>query len=166
MANYYASITMALPSDEVPERLSSLEDLSSIYKVGEALDTWSRKNWLIYAVEACASHYGFPRLSYLSQLASLLSPAEASLAAQELSGLLKAIEQNPASLSELLGQDAWSEQEIKAMLQVEASPWGPLVETDDGDELPYLLSFLASQLALLRNAVVQNLYVAFAQSTP
>ena len=166
MANYYVSITMAPPKGEVPERLASLDDLSLIYKVGEALDTWSRKNWLIYAVEACASHYDLPRLSYLSHLTSVLSPTEANLAAQELSSLLKALEQDPAWLSELLGQDAWSAQEIKAMLNVEASPWGPLVETDDGDELPYLLSFLASQLDLLRYAVRQDLYVAFAQSTP
>jgi hypothetical protein len=52
------------------------------------------------------------------------------------------------------------------MLEAEASPWGPLIESDDGDELPYLLSFLASQLALLRHAVDRHLYVAFAQSSP
>ena len=86
--------------------------------------------------------------------------------AQELGNLLKTIEQDPGSLSKLLQQDAWSDQELKDMLQVEASPWGPLVETDDGDELIYLVSFFVSLLALLKYASTQNLYVAFAQSTP
>lgn len=166
MADYYVSITMALPRDEVPERLAAFEDLSSIYRIGEALDTWSRRNWLIYAVELCSSHYGCPRLSYMSQLTALLAPAEANLVAQELGNLLKTIEQDPGSLSKLLQQDAWSDQELKDMLQVEASPWGPLVETDDGDELIYLVSFFVSLLALLKYASTQNLYVAFAQSTP
>jgi hypothetical protein len=155
---------MALPKGEVPEQLASLAELAAIYKIGEALDTWSRRNWLFYAVDLCASHYGFPRLSYLNQQAAVLNPIEANLAAQELSSLLIAIKEDPASLSELLGQDAWSIHEIKAMLHVQASPWGPLVETDDGDELPYLLSFLVSQLALLQHAIDRNLYVAFAQS--
>lgn len=166
MADNYVSLTMALPKSEVPQRLASLEDLALIYKDGEALYSISRKNWLTYAVEACASHYGFPRLSYLSQLTSLLGPVEANLAAGELSNLLQAIEQDPASLSELLGQNAWSAHEIRAILQADASPWGPLLESDDGDELPYLLSFLASQLALLRYSVERNLYVAFTQSSP
>lgn len=166
MADYYVSITMALPKNEISERLTALDDLALIYKAGQALDTYSRKNWLIYAVECCASHYGFARLAYLSQAASVLDPAEARLVAQEIDGLLKAIEQDPASLAGLLGQDAWSDQEIKAMLQVDASPWGPLVETDDGDELPYLLSFLVAQLALLRHAIARNWYVAFAQTSP
>lgn len=166
MADNYVSLTMALPKSEVPERLASLEDLALIYKEGQALYSFSRKNWLSYAIEICASHYGFPRLLYLSQLASLLQPAEAHLAAEDLSSLLKAIERDPASLSELLQQDAWSVAEIRSILEADASPWGPLIESDDGDELPYLLSFLVSQLALLRYAAERHLYVAFTQSSP
>lgn len=166
MADTYVSLTMALPEGEVPERLDSLEDLSSIYKEGEALVSFSRKNWLIDAVETCAAHYGSPRLSYLSPATSLLNPAEAELAARELGDLLQAIERNPTSLSVLLGQDAGSDQDIRAMLQMDASPWGPLAESDDGDELHYLLSFLACQRALLRYAVERKLHVAFAQTAP
>lgn len=166
MANTYVSLTMALPKNEVPERLTSLEELALIYKEGEALSSFSRKNWLIDAVEACATHYGFSGLSYLSQGVSVLSPTEATLAAEALSGLLKAIAQDPASLCELLRQNAWSAREIRAILQADASPWGPLIESDDGDELPYLLSFLASQLALLRYSVEHNFHLAFAQTSP
>lgn len=165
MADYYVSVTMALPKDEVPERLECLEDLTAIYKDGQALISYSRKNWLICAVEVCATHYGFPRLAYLSQATSLLGPTEAGLAAQDLGNLLEAIGANPAALSEQLGQNAWPDQEIRAMLQADASPWGPLVESDDGDELPYLVSFLVSHLALLRYAVARDLHVAFAQTS-
>lgn len=167
MANYHASITMALPKGEVPEPLSSLDDLSPLWKPGEALASVSRKNWLIYAVGECALHYGCPRLSYLSQPGSVLDPVEADRTAQELNSLLKAIEQNPPSLCVLLSQDAWSPEEIRALLRTDAVPWGPLVDPDgEGEELPYLLSFLVCQLAILRHAANRNLFVAFAQSTP
>lgn len=166
MADYYVSLTMALPKHAVPQRLEALEDLTAIFKVGEALDSYSRRNWLIHAVELCASHYGAPRLSYLSQVATALDPHEADVAAQELKAVLLAIEQAPSSLAGLLGQDAWSDDEIRAMVQAEASPWGPLVDSDDGDELPYLVSFLVSQRALLRHAVEHDLCVAFAQTAP
>lgn len=166
MANYYVSITMALPRDAIPEPLTGLEDLAAIYRAGAALDSHSRKNWLIYAVEQCASHYGAARLSFMSQVTSILDPTDANLAAQELAEVLVRIEQSPASLSALLRQDAWTEDEIRAMLRVDASPWGPLTESDDGDELPYLVSFLVAQLALLRFAVAKKLYVAFAQTAP
>ena len=166
MASEYVSITMTLPQEELPERLESLEDLSSIYKEGETLVSFSRKNWLMNSVEACAVHFGCPRLSYLRQVTSHLEPADADRAATEMAGMLKAIDQNPASLSELTGQDSMSDQEIRFMLQTDASPWGPLAESDDGDELHYLLSFLMCQLALLRHAVARNLHVAFAQTSP
>lgn len=166
MADVYVSLSMALPRDEVPEGLDSLEVLASIYKPGAALYSFSRKNWLIYAVECCAAHYGFPRLAYLSQVTSVLDPVDADLAAKELQSLLRAVDDDPASLVALLGQDAWSTQEIRAILQADSSPWGPLIESDDGDELPYLLSFLMSQQALLRYAVERDLHVAFAQTAP
>lgn len=166
MADSYASLAMALPKDEIPERLECLEDLIPLYKDGASLHSISRKNWLIYAVEECAAHYRCPRLAYLSPSASVLSPAEATLAAEEITTLLKTIERDPASLSRLLGQDAWPDDEIVAMLQVEPSPWGPLVDSDDGDDLPYLVSFLVCQNALLRHAAEHNLHFAFAQTAP
>lgn len=166
MANSYASLAMALPKDEIPERLECLEDLIPLYKDGASLHSISRKNWLIYAVEECAAHYGCLRLAYLSQSASVLSPAEATLVAEEISTLLKTIERDPASLTTLLRQDGWSNEEITAVLQADASPWGPLVDSDDGDDVPYLVSFLACQYALLRHAAQHNLHFAFAQTAP
>ena len=162
--NYCASITIPLPKDEVPQQFESLLDLTSLYKVGEALDTYSRRNWLSYAVQECASRYGLKGLSYLSRQAVVLSPKESESAATGLSNLLLAIAQDPSSLPALLEQDAWSNEEIHTMLQADASPWGPLYESDDGDELPYLLSFLKCQMALLRYASSHGLHVAYAQS--
>lgn len=166
MANSYASLAMALPKDEIPEHFECLEDLIPLYKDGASLHSISRKNWLIYAVEECAAHYRCPRLAYLSPSASVLSPAEAMLAAEEISTLLKAIERDPASLTTLLRQDGWSNEEITAVLQAGASPWGPLIDSDDGDDVPYLVSFLVCQNALLRHAAEHNLHFAFAQTAP
>jgi len=50
------------------------------------------------------------------------------------------------------------------MLHEHVSPWGPLAESDDGDELPYLLSFLKAQQALLELAASKGLHVVQAQS--
>ena len=65
----------------------------------------------------------------------------------------------------LLQQDAWPAEDLLAILTAPASPWGPLRESDDGDDLPYLLSFLCALVALLQHASQRNLHVVFAQTS-
>ena len=164
MANYYASLTRALREDEVPKGISSLEDFTRYYKPAESLTTYSRGNWLSWAIERCASAYELQGICYLTAPAAVLSPLEVVRVAGQLESLLQGITLAPGKLIELLQQDAWSEEELRAVLQSPASPWDPLRESDDGDDPPYLLSFLCAHLALLQYAIERNLYVVFART--
>ena len=164
MPNYYASLTMAMTLSRVPKKLKSLEDLTPLFKPGEALDTYSRRNWLSLAFERCATHYGFGRLSYLSQSAAVLNPPDVQIAAREIANLLVAIEANLHAFAALFGLDDGLIAELEAALQAPASPWGPLPHSDDGDELHYLISALKAHMALLNHADNNGLCVVHAQT--
>ena len=165
MSNDYASLTLLMPAGQIPDPLASLEDLAPHCTSNEALAWISRRDWMSWAIELCIASYAKPGLSYLVAPAAVLQPREATAAAQELESLLDMIAKDPRSLARHLQQDGWTEEELLAVVKTPVGPWGPLRESDEGDDLPYLLSYLCAHLALLKHASTTKLCVVFARTS-
>lgn len=162
MASYSASLTMALPAEQVPESVASLDDLSPLYKPGESLISNSRSNWLQWAIQQTDEAYGLEGLGFLAAPGATLPPAHVATALHALDAILAAIRREPQTLlKRLFPTDEPSEILLEA-LDTPVGAFGPLHESDDGDEPAYLISFLCALRALLHSAADSNLYVVHA----
>lgn len=159
MASIVASLTMALPEEQVPDSVASLDDLSPLYKDGESLVTHSRSNWLQWAIHQTEQAYGQQGLRFLAAPAATLTPAAVATALHDLDTTLAAIRREPQTLLDLLLPTGEPAEILLNALDAPVGAWGPLYESDDGDEPAYLISFLCALRALLQLAAEQNLHV-------
>lgn len=163
MSTVYSSVTLALPYGTVPAAASSMQDLTPLFEIGNGLASGSRSNWLCGALWATVRHFQADRLHFLNKSFASLNRNEIKEACEELSSVLARMRNQPETLGGLVALDDDYKAQVVRALSEQVSDWGSVPMVNDGDDYPYLVSFLVRLLALLSHALSADLQITYAQ---
>jgi len=161
MANTTSFLTIPLPVDRVPATMSSLLDVTALFDPETSFGGESRRDAVGWMVGRVVDDYGLAHLGYLNALASALSPPQIEAAIADLQSILQRWRDDPREPLRITGHDWPDAADIPALLDEPASLWP---DTEDGEDVPYLIAFLKGHLRVLLAAREQGLRVLHARS--
>lgn len=162
MSSEAVFLSMPLPFERVPLRLTSLEDVSPLWEPESGFSGSSRNDWLGRMFAKVVSDYQANALSHLLAQATCLSSAKIDAAITDAHAVIARWQADPSELVRLTGQTYWSIEEINGFLgeTVTLNPY-----FDDGDVLPYLIACMKAHLQVLQMARAQGMVVVHARSS-
>jgi hypothetical protein len=161
MANTTSYLTIPLSPDRVPATMSSLLDVTALFDPETSLGGASRRDALGAMMRRVVDDQGLAHLDYLDAPASALPPPRIDAAIADLRRLLQRWRDDPREPLRITGHDWPDAADIPALLDEPASLWP---DTEDGDDVPYLIAFLKGHLQVLEAAREQGLWVVHARS--
>ena len=160
-ANTTSFFTIPLPADRVPATMSSLQDVTALFDPETSFGGASRRDAIGWMTGRVVADYGLAHLGHLAAAASALSPSQVDDAIVDVQAILARWRDDPREPLRITGHDWPDAADIRALLEEPASLWP---DTEEGEDVPYLIAFLKGHLHVLLAAREQGLWVVHARS--
>jgi hypothetical protein len=162
MASDYWTISIAVDKEEVPINFQSINDFPKGNERSMSIGYSHRTPDLLIALRSIVESYQKSHLAYLYEPATVVDPIAIQRAIADINSLLHSFEQDAQKIMRCIDQE-WPEQKIFEALHLPATPH-PEPALEYGADLPYVIAYFKSHLAVLTSAQNAERYVLHVQS--
>lgn len=164
MAIDYWTFTVAVHKDEIPPKFNSISDLTvqNAEDRPHCIGYSHRTPDLLNLLKTIVIAYNKQHIGYLTEPVATLDTERIRNAIDDFESLLIGFEKDQYRIMECVEQE-WPEHKVIEALHLPAIS-NPQPAWDYGADLPYIIAYLKSHLAVLKTANMENLYVLHVQS--
>ena len=175
MGTKYFAFTFPIRKEDVLESYRSLAEVQHLIDSGVAqnhtLMSASLRNWTVWKIELLASKYGAQNLKFVSEVLTILDNRQMCNAIVDIENILARAKENPEPFLYTLDASHEDHQEDGAALgelYSSATNMRPSLDgrANEGDTAWYLIAYLKSLLAVLREAREHSFYVIHVRHEP